>query len=123
VDFKELVVTLSVGSRGTLEEKIALMFRVYDINEDGQILKNEMMKIFNAIFRVKKEVKKAKNNSILSIDTKNWTSAEEAVEEIFRISDANGDEAISFEEFRNACTKDAAFLEMMSFFKSPSKDT
>ena len=41
------------------------------------------MKIFNAIFRVKKEVKKAKNNTILSIDTKNWASAEEAVEEMY----------------------------------------
>lgn len=80
-----------------------------------------MMKIFSAIFRVKKEVKKAKN-TILALYTKNWASPEEAVEEIFRISDANGDEAISFEEFRAACTKDSSFLEMMSFFKSPTKE-
>lgn len=40
------------------------------------------MKIFTAIFRVKKEYKKAKN-SILSLDTHGFEDAEAAVEEMY----------------------------------------
>eukprot|EP01111_Echinosteliopsis_oligospora_P014989 TRINITY_DN5788_c0_g1_i1.p1 TRINITY_DN5788_c0_g1~~TRINITY_DN5788_c0_g1_i1.p1 ORF type:complete len:203 (+),score=48.30 TRINITY_DN5788_c0_g1_i1:202-810(+) len=125
VDFKELLVTLSVFVLGTgpPANKIKLIFRVYDINEDGYIYKNEMLKIFNAIFRIKGQVKKAKpkdKESILCLDTHGFQSVEDVVDFIFKKTDANRDEKISLEEFSNACLADKSFMDMMNFFKSTS---
>ena len=35
IDFREVVIGLGIGSRGTIDEKMSLMFSLYDINGDG----------------------------------------------------------------------------------------
>ena len=39
-------------SRGTLEEKLCWTFKLYDINNDGQITREEMTDIVTAVFEL-----------------------------------------------------------------------
>jgi len=45
IEFHEFVRALSITSRGTLEEKLGWAFKLYDIDRDGFIKRNEMGKV------------------------------------------------------------------------------
>ena len=42
IDFREFMVSLSATARGTLTQKLEWAFKVYDINGDGFITRNEI---------------------------------------------------------------------------------
>ena len=48
--FPEFVSSLSVTARGTVEEKLDWAFELYDIDSDGEISFDEMVKIVESIY-------------------------------------------------------------------------
>ncbi len=89
VNFKEFVCALSVlCDKGTLEEKIAFTFKVYDIDGDGHIDKDELFGLLKASL----------------IESMVMDIPEEAlhalVDQTFSEADDNTDGYISFEEYK-----------------------
>eukprot|EP01112_Ceratiomyxa_fruticulosa_P010509 TRINITY_DN2787_c0_g1_i4.p1 TRINITY_DN2787_c0_g1~~TRINITY_DN2787_c0_g1_i4.p1 ORF type:complete len:232 (-),score=42.67 TRINITY_DN2787_c0_g1_i4:76-675(-) len=117
VDFRELLMAMNTAINGDMEQKVELMFKIYDINDDGFLAKTELLKIFTAIFTIKKESKRLKGIPI-GVQNIPWETPESAVEEVFKLADLNGDELISKQEFETVCQTDTNFLNSFNFFKS-----
>merc|ERR1712142_322359 len=65
ISFKELMVTLSMTTQGSTEEKLKWLFNVYDQNGDGRISFEEVQCIVDVMQRTMlKNDNKRKNNSI-----------------------------------------------------------
>ena len=95
IDFREFVCSLSITSRGSLEEKLQWAFKVYDIDEDGFITRKEMLEIVKAIYKM------SRHNSLshhLTV-SEDASTAEERVDDIIKELDKNMDGKLSEKEF------------------------
>jgi len=95
IDFREFVISISITSRGTIEQKLQWAFKVYDIDEDGYITRKEMLEIVKAIFKM------SRHNSLsnsLSV-SEDVATPEERVDDIIKQLDANMDGKLSEKEF------------------------
>ncbi|XP_062613823.1 hippocalcin-like protein 1 [Saccostrea cucullata] len=98
VNFQEFVVGLFVSSSQEMDKKLDWAFRVYDINGDGFITKDEMSKIIT---------------SICKMTTTTVKSVEELTHEIFSDMDINKDERISREEFLHGASKNDFVIKLL----------
>ena len=95
IDFREFVCSLSITSRGSLEQKLQWAFKVYDIDEDGFITRKEMLEIVKAIYKM------SRHNSLshhLTV-SEDASTPEERVDDIIKELDKNMDGKLSEKEF------------------------
>ena len=76
IEFNEFLQALSVTSRGNLNDKLEWAFRLYDLDDDGKITRDEMLQIVTAIFSMV-----GKKDDMKDADPK------EKVEKIFSLMD------------------------------------
>ncbi|KJE97836.1 hypothetical protein CAOG_07924 [Capsaspora owczarzaki ATCC 30864] len=97
ISFAEFVCGLSVLTRGTPDEKLALMFRSYDLDGNGYISKEEMTLIVQSCKEAAGEV--AHPEQIAS-----------EVAQLFANIDVDGDERITLDEFKSGVANGALSL-------------
>lgn len=103
VNFKEFVQGLSIFShKGSVEEKLAFSFRLYDMDGDGSIDKNELFDMLKAIMF-----------DNLQIDLSE-EQLRVLVEHTFDEVDTNGDGQISYEEYREICMKQPSIIKALT---------
>ncbi|XP_055681196.1 Kv channel-interacting protein 4-like [Lutzomyia longipalpis] len=108
INFEDFIQTLSILSRGSLEEKLTWTFALYDINGDGYVTKEEMTDIVTAIYDMV-ELAPTETRAIEEhIKTK--------VDSLFQKMDTNRDGVVTLEEFIDCCRNDEVISNSMTIF-------
>ena len=106
IDFREFMISLSATSRGTLSQKLEWAFKVYDINGDGFISRDEMLEIFFAMHKMM-------NDHDLSA-REGFENIEALVDDIIYRFDTNHDGKISMEEFVEGSQNNPTIMSKLS---------
>ncbi|XP_040577434.1 frequenin-2 [Lepeophtheirus salmonis] len=104
IEFEEFIRALSVTSRGNLDEKLHWAFRLYDVDNDGYITRQEMYNIVDAIYQMvgQQPVNEDEN------------TPQKRVEKIFDQMDKNGDDKLTIEEFKEGSKADPRIVQALS---------
>eukprot|EP01118_Nematostelium_gracile_P017877 TRINITY_DN777_c0_g2_i2.p1 TRINITY_DN777_c0_g2~~TRINITY_DN777_c0_g2_i2.p1 ORF type:complete len:189 (-),score=47.33 TRINITY_DN777_c0_g2_i2:180-677(-) len=78
IDFKEFVIAISIMTKGTVDERLEFAFHMYDLDGNGFLEKDEVIKIMRAINRLDES-----QNGLVSLSGKRYSSVESLVDEIF----------------------------------------
>ncbi|KAH3758621.1 TBC1 domain family member 2B [Pelomyxa schiedti] len=89
IDFRELMVGLSLLSKGSVEERLHLCFRTYDPENTGYISKDDIVDMLRSVY------KRAKCDNGLTLDT----TILKMVNDMCQSLDIVGEGLISFEDF------------------------
>jgi len=121
VDLSEFVCGLSMLCKGTVEEKLELSFRAYDLDGNGYISKDELALMFKSAwisgFRA---LCASHGNEELSMEDLNEFSEEMATlfaDNAFDTLDTNGDGQLSFEEFKEFALAEPKITATLNGFK------
>ncbi|RHY19783.1 hypothetical protein DYB25_011948, partial [Aphanomyces astaci] len=102
VDFGELASGLSVLSGSSMDDKVSAAFRLYDINGDGYISLDEMIRYMTSIFRVMYETSDRAKDQMRVPPSE---LAKVTATACFADADLNHDKKLSFAEFKQVHTQ------------------
>ncbi|XP_065643638.1 neurocalcin homolog isoform X4 [Hydra vulgaris] len=100
IDFREFMCSLSITTRGTMEEKLRWAFMVYDVDGNGSITSNEVLAIVKSIKKM-----------IGNINDKN--ASDERILSLFSKFDKNHDNKLSLQEFVEGAQNDLTFVRIL----------
>ncbi|XP_016387380.1 neuronal calcium sensor 1-like [Sinocyclocheilus rhinocerous] len=107
IEFSEFIQALSVTSRGTLDEKLRWAFKLYDLDNDGFITRDEMLNIVDAIYQMV-------GNTVELPEEEN--TPEKRVDRIFAMMDKNADGMLTLQEFQEGSKADPSIVQALSLY-------
>merc|ERR1712157_72073 len=107
IEFEEFLQALSITSRGRLEDKLEWAFRLYDLDNNGTITRDEMLQIVKAIFSM------VGNHANFKDDD---NTPEKRVDRIFTLMDTDGNGELSKEEFLEGAKQDNSIVQALSLY-------
>lgn len=115
IDFKEFVVGLSVCCRGTLGERIKFLFRVFDVDGDGTISREEMRQILTATSSLRTElggnqVCFKQSRLFLLTKTQDGVNPEDYISKVFSQFDSDHNNALDLAEFKAVVESNPSLL-------------
>ncbi|KAJ2894810.1 calcium-binding protein NCS-1 [Zalerion maritima] len=132
IDFKEFICALSVTSRGKMEDKLDWAFQLYDIDGDGKISYDEMLKIVEAIYKMVLFLLSPFNTmsncwqilttfSLVQVGSmvklpEDEDTPEKRVRKIFRMMDKDENGSLDMEEFKEGSKRDETIVSALSLY-------
>ncbi|XP_075409903.1 guanylyl cyclase-activating protein 1 [Tenrec ecaudatus] len=101
IDFMEYVAALSLVLKGKVEQKLRWYFKLYDVDGNGCIDREELLTIIQAI----RAINPCSDSTM---------TAEEFTDLVFTKIDINGDGELSLEEFMEGVQKDRMLLDTLT---------
>ncbi|XP_040572763.1 neuronal calcium sensor 1 isoform X2 [Lepeophtheirus salmonis] len=106
ITFGDFMEFLSVICKGTTHDKILWAFKFYDVDKNGFISKDEMVKVSDSIHELM---------GVNGTTPKSGSKTVKHIEQVFDTMDLNSDGKITIEEFIIYCTSNQEVYESMTF--------
>lgn len=103
IDFEEFVDGLSIFMKGTPEEKLALSFKLYDVNHDGYLTRPELERVMLQLSRTFSEEDQAGEIKAM-------------IARMFDDLDVDNDGRLSFEEYKLSAMKEPLIVDFLEQF-------
>ncbi|OAD79299.1 hypothetical protein PHYBLDRAFT_157210 [Phycomyces blakesleeanus NRRL 1555(-)] len=103
LDFGEFVDGLSVFMKGTADEKMALSFKLYDIDHDGYLTRSELERVMLQLSHTFSEEDQA-------------SEIQQSISRMFDDLDVDGDGKLSFEEYKLSSLKEPMIVDFLEHF-------
>ncbi|KAK3090369.1 hypothetical protein FSP39_011270 [Pinctada imbricata] len=103
VDFREFLVGLSVTASSNLEKKLRWAFKMYDIDGNGRISKDEILSLMTAVYKMTPQIKKPSDVS----------TPEKMTKKLFKKLDTDKNGELSWEEFYEGARRDQLVVAML----------
>jgi len=121
VDFRELMLGLSIMTKGSQDERLEMCFRSYDLDNSGYLQKDELFFMLKNVYESvnnfsKKNPSEHKSPIHESINTKQQTLVE-FVDMCFKNLDSNNDQKLSFEEFKKILVIEPLLIQYINYCK------
>ncbi|KAL6058532.1 Guanylyl cyclase-activating protein 1 [Balamuthia mandrillaris] len=107
IDFKEFVIGLSLVIHGNTEEKLKWAFKLYDLDGNGVLDRNEVVHMFTSVFKARNTLQGRQASS-------SDLSYPEKADDLFNQMDADKDGKITLDEFMHACLHDEAIKDTIA---------
>jgi len=104
IDFKEFYLILFVLGGGTPEEKLGHIFRVFDLNHNGFVTRDEVNKIVKDLYPL-----------LGKIDNPDHLNQQDMSKLAFGEADFNHDNKITKDEFIKACLGSDKIVAVLAF--------
>ncbi|XP_019749494.1 guanylyl cyclase inhibitory protein [Hippocampus comes] len=104
VDFREYVMAISLLVEGSAVERLRWSFKLFDKDGDGAIIREEMLNIMQAVYKM---------NETAGLKEPNSLTAEECTDQIFLRLDKDNNAVISMEEFIEGALDDDWIRKML----------
>lgn len=92
----------NIRSKGKLDERLTWTFKLYDLDNNGQIDKKELKKMFEMLF------------TMLNVDKKDDRyNVDKRVDEVLKKFDSSGDKKLSLEEFVQGVKNDEPLKKLL----------
>ena len=104
IGFKEFYKAFMLQTSGDLNEKIIFAFRMYDLDGDGEITKDEMLTIIRSIYKLLGPQVKMPEH---------LNTPEKRTEVVFNQMDVNKDGNINFDEFLAGALQNSFIMRML----------
>jgi Ca2+-binding EF-hand superfamily protein len=108
INFKDVTTGLSIIARGDPDEKLELAFRLYDLDGNGVISREEMSQVIESYYKLV--------GPLISSSGKKYETPEQLVDEFFEQMDQNGDGVISLEEYKEGAMKNPDIIQRLKLF-------
>ncbi|KAI9499037.1 hypothetical protein BDB00DRAFT_867109 [Zychaea mexicana] len=103
IDFEEFVDGLSVFMKGTAEEKLALSFKLYDVNHDGYLTKTELERVMLQLSHTFSEEDQT-------------GEIKDMIARMFEDVDVDNDGKLSFDEYKLSAMKEPLIVDFIEQF-------
>ncbi|KAL9644315.1 hypothetical protein ABK040_005776 [Willaertia magna] len=107
ISFDEFIISMSIMTRGTVEEKLEFAFKLYDLNNDGFVFKTEMIRIVSALYQMLGDLVTLQGDFDMPI---------KLVEKIFAEMDTDNDGKLSLEEYKEGAKKSPEIMMGLGLF-------
>lgn len=101
IDFREFISSISVVTRGSVEEKLGWAFKIYDVDGNGYVSLDEIIKILESIHKMA--------GVITGEDEYDVTK----IVEIFEKMDTDKNGFLTLDEFIHGAEEDLTFVKML----------
>eukprot|EP01116_Phalansterium_solitarium_P000339 TRINITY_DN10216_c0_g1_i1.p1 TRINITY_DN10216_c0_g1~~TRINITY_DN10216_c0_g1_i1.p1 ORF type:complete len:187 (-),score=63.95 TRINITY_DN10216_c0_g1_i1:148-708(-) len=108
INFQEFVCSLSVMTKGQPDEKLEFAFQLYDLDGNGYIERDEMVRISEAFAKLV--------GPLVSFSGKKHPSTQALVEEFFDSMDTNCDGRVSLQEYKQGALRNPDIIQGLKLF-------